>query len=70
LFEPFYRSPEARKAGLPGAGLGLTVAARVAAAFGGRVEVESRPGEGSRFVLHLPSLAAATGLRSPVSLTS
>ncbi|HEV7226517.1 MAG TPA: HAMP domain-containing sensor histidine kinase [Pirellulales bacterium] len=70
LFEPFYRSSEARKAGLPGAGLGLTVAARVAAAFGGRVEVESRPGEGSRFVLHLPSLAAATGLRSPASLTS
>jgi signal transduction histidine kinase len=70
LFEPFYRSSRAREAGLPGAGLGLAVAARIAAAFGGRLEVESSPGGGARFLLRLPSSAAETGFRPQISFAS
>jgi two-component system, OmpR family, sensor kinase len=57
LFEPFYRSEQARQAGTPGAGLGLSVAARIAAVHGGRIEVESVPGRGSRFTIVLPAKA-------------
>ncbi|HEY2437819.1 MAG TPA: ATP-binding protein, partial [Solirubrobacteraceae bacterium] len=35
IFEPFYRSAEARRQGTPGVGLGLTVVQRIATAFGG-----------------------------------
>jgi two-component system, OmpR family, sensor kinase len=57
LFDPFYRSEQARRAGTPGAGLGLSVAARIAAVLGGRIEVESVPGRGSRFTIVLPAKA-------------
>ncbi|HJZ58532.1 MAG TPA: ATP-binding protein, partial [Gemmataceae bacterium] len=59
LFRPFFRSDLARKAGVPGAGLGLAVAARVAAALGGSIEVDSEPGRGSRFQVRLPRCESA-----------
>ncbi|MGH3009718.1 MAG: sensor histidine kinase [Gaiellaceae bacterium] len=37
-----------------GTGLGLAIASELATALGGRVDVESEPGQGSRFVLVLP----------------
>jgi heavy metal sensor kinase len=55
IFEPFYRSAEARRLGRPGVGLGLAIARRIAAAFGGTLIVESSPGQGSRFTLCLPA---------------
>jgi putative PEP-CTERM system histidine kinase len=48
LFKPFSSS----KAG--GFGIGAFEARALAEAMGGRIEVESRPGAGSRFTLHLP----------------
>ncbi|WP_306598789.1 PAS domain-containing sensor histidine kinase [Geothrix sp. 21YS21S-2] len=39
---------------VPGEGLGLTLVRRMAERNGGRVRVESTPGEGSRFFLELP----------------
>ena len=54
LFEPFYRSAEARRRGQPGVGLGLAVARRIASAFGGTIEVQGKPGSGSTFTLRLP----------------
>lgn len=53
LFEPFYRSAHARRRGVPGLGLGLAVAQRIAAALGGVLHVHSQPGQGARFTLEL-----------------
>jgi two-component system, OmpR family, sensor kinase len=63
VFEPFYRSAEARRHRRPGVGLGLAVVARIAAVFGGTVRVESQPGEGSQFILRLPD--ATTSIVAP-----
>ncbi|MHC4550621.1 MAG: sensor histidine kinase [Planctomycetota bacterium] len=52
LFEPFVTT---RQGGREGAGLGLFLAERLVAAHGGRIGVESRPGRGTRFTVHLPS---------------
>jgi signal transduction histidine kinase len=54
LFEPFYRSAQARRAGLPGVGLGLAVVHRIATASGGAVAVRSQRGRGARFEVRLP----------------
>jgi signal transduction histidine kinase len=55
LFEPFFRGAGARARQLPGSGLGLHLVRRIAEAHGGRVEVDSPPGGGSRFSLRLPA---------------
>jgi signal transduction histidine kinase len=49
IFEPFFRSEEARRAGYPGTGLGLSVAARIAAVLNAELQCDSTPGEGSIF---------------------
>jgi signal transduction histidine kinase len=54
LFEPFYRVDSARGGGSGHAGLGLALAAWIAQAHGGHVEVESRIGVGTVFTLTLP----------------
>jgi signal transduction histidine kinase len=48
VFEPFY-------SGKPnGSGLGLTIAERIVAAHGGRIEIDSEPGRGTRVTLLFP----------------
>jgi two-component system OmpR family sensor kinase len=54
LFEAFYRSPQVRRRGVPGLGLGLAVAQRIAAALGGTLHVRSQPEQGTIFTLQLP----------------
>jgi two-component system, OmpR family, phosphate regulon sensor histidine kinase PhoR len=54
LFERFYRVDKARSRDLGGTGLGLAIVKHIAHAHGGRVSVESTPGKGSTFSLHLP----------------
>ena len=56
VFERFYRVDEARSRATGGTGLGLAIVKHVAELHGGRVEVESRLGEGSTFRLHVPSV--------------
>jgi signal transduction histidine kinase len=54
IFKKFYRLSDPRNAGVTGAGLGLSLAAQIAKAHGGRIDVRSRPGEGSVFSILLP----------------
>ncbi len=54
IFEKFYRAGSALVHDVRGSGLGLTIVQHVVEAHGGRVEVESRPGEGSTFTIVLP----------------
>lgn len=63
VFQPFFRAAAVRDRGVAGVGLGLAVAARIAAAFGGAVRVSSESG-GTRFRLELPSLQNAPGTNS------
>jgi PAS domain S-box-containing protein len=52
IFEEFV---QLSGSGLQGTGLGLSISRRLADLLGGRLEVDSRPGEGSTFRLVLPS---------------
>jgi two-component system OmpR family sensor kinase len=52
VFERFYRADPARSRG--GTGLGLAIVAGLVEAHGGTVSVETAPGEGATFRVHLP----------------
>jgi signal transduction histidine kinase len=54
IFDKFYRVGRSDTQGRRGSGVGLALVRHVADAHGGRVTVESRPGQGSRFTLWLP----------------
>ena len=54
IFEKFYRIGTSDTQGRRGSGVGLTLVKHIVEAHSGRVTVDSRPGEGSRFVIHLP----------------
>jgi len=62
MFERFYRSDEARDRGTGGAGLGLAICKRIVEAHGGRIEVESTPGERATFIVYSPLAGANPGL--------
>jgi len=60
IFEPFYST---KPVGL-GTGLGLSTSQAIANSHGGRLEVTSTPGHGSRFALILPAVPEAEVVRS------
>jgi two-component system, OmpR family, sensor histidine kinase SenX3 len=68
IFERFYRVDRARSRATGGTGLGLSIVRNIAANHGGSVRVSSVEGEGSVFVLDLPSVPfpeMATGSEVP-----
>jgi K+-sensing histidine kinase KdpD len=56
IFEPFYR-PHGTSADAGAAGLGLSIAKRLAEAQGGSVSYSDRPGGGSVFIFEVPAAA-------------
>ena len=60
IFRPFWSGDGG------GTGLGLAIARELSLALGGRLELHSEPGHGSRFVLVLPALQIA-GVVQPAS---
>jgi signal transduction histidine kinase len=55
IFDRFWRGDRARsRADGAGSGLGLVIARYLVQAHGGRIEVESQPGQGTTFAVHLP----------------
>jgi two-component system phosphate regulon sensor histidine kinase PhoR len=57
LFERFYRVDRGRARDVGGTGLGLSIVKHLTEALGGHVMVESLPGVGSTFTIHLPAKA-------------
>lgn len=55
LFTRFWRGEKSRSRDTGGAGIGLAIVKELVRAHGGTVEVESVPGQGSRFSIHLPT---------------
>ncbi|WP_166636894.1 ATP-binding protein [Cognatilysobacter terrigena] len=55
LFERFYRVEGAAGRSIEGSGIGLALVQELARLHGGRVAVHSRPGEGSRFTVSIPT---------------
>jgi two-component system sensor histidine kinase AtoS len=57
VFDPFYSTKDG------GTGLGLTIVHRIIDQHGGRIEVTSAPGEGTRFTVALPAASQREGDR-------
>jgi signal transduction histidine kinase len=57
IFDRFYRVPGQGTAPSPeqGLGLGLSFVAWIVKAHNGKIEVESTPGKGTRFIIRLPN---------------
>ncbi len=65
LFQEFFRTAEAKASGQIGTGLGLSIVRQIVEMYGGRISVESQPGEGSCFEFWLPVEPSAPDPASP-----
>ena len=60
IFERFHRADPTRSRDQGGSGLGLSIAAAVVAAHGGRISLTDTPGGGATFRIELPAPAGTT----------
>jgi signal transduction histidine kinase len=61
IFTPFFTTKE------EGTGLGLALVRKIVVLHDGQVEVESRPGEGTRIALSLPARPGGSPHSGPLS---
>ena len=57
LFQKYYRTPDARRHGIKGTGLGLYLVHQLVESHAGTIEVESAPEQGTTFIITLPRVA-------------
>ena len=55
VFDRFWRGDPARTRSRGGTGLGLAIASSIVEAHGGTVDVQSAPGQGATFTVHIPA---------------
>jgi signal transduction histidine kinase len=67
IFDEFYQTEEGRRSRRGGTGLGLSLTRNFAELHHGRIEVQSKPGEGSCFTLYLPIDYDAAAARIPIT---
>ncbi len=63
IFEPFSREETATVSGIPGTGLGMSIASRIVKLMGGTITVASEVGKGSHFVVTIPATRIVEEIR-------
>jgi signal transduction histidine kinase len=66
VFDPFFRGAAVREAQIHGSGLGLPLAKSIVEAMGGHITIDSTPGSGSSFTVHLPVPKTAAWLSETI----
>jgi len=61
IFDMFYRVDCRRTTEVDGSGIGLSLVKHIVDAHGGKIDVDSSPGRGSVFTIHLPTSSGAVG---------
>jgi len=70
IFRRFYRAEPSRNRATGGFGLGLAIAKSLVEAYGGAIDVQSAPGEGTRMTVKLPLSSAETPHTLPPDLSA